>query len=98
MFDAELKEDLAVRRVKKSLGDAEDIAKEKQINEELRKVENENILKIYDIVDQPDTVWYITEYCAGGSLWYVLPHAGTPSTSAPRTAWTSATACSACCR
>ena len=38
-----------------------------------------------DIVDQPDTVWYITEYCSGGSLWYLLPHAGTPSTSAPTT-------------
>jgi serine/threonine protein kinase len=70
VFDAELKDSLAVRRVKKSMGDPEDIAKEKQINEQLRKVDNENILKIYDIIEQPDTVWYITEYCSGGSLWY----------------------------
>lgn len=40
VFDAELKESLAIRRVKKSMGDPEDIAKEKQINEELRKVDN----------------------------------------------------------
>ncbi len=51
------------------MGDLDDIAKEKLINEELRKVDNENILKIFDIIDQPDVVWYITEYCSGGSLW-----------------------------
>jgi serine/threonine protein kinase len=56
--------------VKKSLADLDDINKEKLINEELRKVDNENILKIYDIIDQPEAVWYITEYCSGGSLWY----------------------------
>ena len=33
------------------MGESEDIEKEKVINEELRKVENENILKIYDIVE-----------------------------------------------
>lgn len=47
----------------------DDINKEKHINEELKKVDNENILKIYDIIDQPEAVWYITEYCSGGSLW-----------------------------
>lgn len=40
VFDSELKDSLAVRKVKKSMGDLEDIAKEKQINEELRKVDN----------------------------------------------------------
>ena len=55
--------------MKKSQADMEDIRKEKQINDELRKVENENILKIYDIIDLPEAVWYITEYCSGGSLW-----------------------------
>lgn len=59
------------------MADIEDIAKEKQINEELRKVENENILKIFDIIEQPDTVWYITEYCSGGSLWYRWCKVGT---------------------
>jgi hypothetical protein len=33
VFDGELKDNLAIRRVKKSMGDPEDIAKEKQINE-----------------------------------------------------------------
>lgn len=69
IFDADLNDSIAIRKVKKSQGDLEDIAKEKLINEELRKVDNENILKIYDIIDQPDVVWYITEYCSGGSLW-----------------------------
>ena len=55
--------------MKKSLADLEDINKEKVINEELKKVDNENILKIFDIIDQAETVWYITEYCSGGSLW-----------------------------
>lgn len=69
IFDSDLNDSIAIRKVKKSQGDLEDIAKEKLINEELRKVDNENILKIYDIIDQPDVVWYITEYCSGGSLW-----------------------------
>jgi serine/threonine protein kinase len=69
IFDPDLNDSIAIRKVKKSQGDLEDIAKEKLINEELRKVDNENILKIYDIIDQPDVVWYITEYCSGGSLW-----------------------------
>lgn len=38
----------------------DDINKEKHINEELKKVDNENILKIYDIIDQTEAVWYIT--------------------------------------
>jgi hypothetical protein len=38
VFDTDLNDSIAVRKVKKSQGDLEDIAKEKQINEELRKV------------------------------------------------------------
>jgi hypothetical protein len=40
IFDNELNDSLAIRKVKKSQGDLEDIAKEKLINEELRKVDN----------------------------------------------------------
>lgn len=46
-----------------------DIEKEKQINMELQKVVNPHVLEIYDIIDGSDSVWYITEFCAGGSLW-----------------------------
>lgn len=46
--------------MKKSQADMDDINKEKHINEELKKVDNENILKIYDIIDQTEAVWYIT--------------------------------------
>ena len=59
-FEPDLNDSIAIRRVKKSQADMEDIRKEKQINDELRKVENENILKIYDIIDLPEAVWYIT--------------------------------------
>lgn len=53
----------------------------------MKKVENENILKIYDIIDQPEVVWYITEYCSGGSLWYLTQHVGTRSIYAKITKW-----------
>lgn len=31
---------------------------------------NPNILEIFEIIETNDYVWYITEYCSGGSLWY----------------------------
>jgi hypothetical protein len=42
---------LAIRKVDRSLGESDDIEKEKTINEELRRVDNENILKIFEIIE-----------------------------------------------
>lgn len=70
LFEETLKKYLAIRRVVKADSEHEDVQKEKQINEELQRVSNPNILEIYEIIDTNDYVWYITEYCSGGSLWY----------------------------
>ena len=49
-----------------------DILKERKINEELQKVTSNNILEIFEIIDTAEFVWYLTEYCSGGSLWDAL--------------------------
>jgi serine/threonine protein kinase len=56
------------------------VAKEKKINEELQKVSSNNILEIFEIIETKQYVWYLTEYCSGGSLWYMLTHPGIHST------------------
>jgi serine/threonine protein kinase len=43
------------------------VAKEKKINEELQKVSSNNILEIFEIIETKQYVWYLTEYCSGGS-------------------------------
>lgn len=54
------------------------MAKEKKINEELQKVSSSNILEIFEIIETKELVWYLTEYCSGGSLWYCEFYLGTP--------------------
>jgi serine/threonine protein kinase len=69
LYDEEAKRYIAIRRVVKSESDMADILKERKINEELQKVTSNNILEIFEIIDTAEFVWYLTEYCSGGSLW-----------------------------
>ena len=72
IFEPRLSKFIAVRKVIKRPEVMDDIEKETGINLLLKTVKSEQILEIYDIIEQEDNIWYISEYCEGGSLWETL--------------------------
>lgn len=59
----------ALRQIIKKGMAPHEIEQEKDINERLMKIEHKNILRVYQILEDSAEIYYLVEYCEGGSLW-----------------------------